>query len=200
MKKGRLEIELETLSHVLIGSGATSERPSIDITLLRRKIEGGVKFCIPGSTLKGLIRKNASRLAHFLQMSSCYNIKDLEPCDICRIFGSQDSESKIFFTDAYSEENIIPLTLTGVTINRKTGAAASGQLYSYEALPPHIHFQFRIDLIDLTPEEIQLVLLALNDMQYQKIGRSAGRIKCRILDMNNMELTAVSKKIMEQCS
>ena len=199
MKEGSLEIEIETLSHILIGSGALSERPSVDITLLRRKTKEGVKFCIPGSTLKGLVRRNASRLAHFLQMESCYKIKDPQPCDICQIFGRSNSESKIFFTDAYTKDNLIPLVLTGITINRKEGSAAEGHLYSYEAIPPHSCFQFRIDFINLIPQEIQLILLALHDLKYQRFGRGAGRIKCRIL-RSNIELTPLSKRIMEQCS
>ncbi|MFX1296214.1 MAG: RAMP superfamily CRISPR-associated protein [Promethearchaeota archaeon] len=198
MKQGYLEVEIETLSHVLIGSGATFVRPSLNIVLLRRKAGDKNKIFIPGSTIKGLLRINASRLAHFLEMESCYSIKDPKPCDVCRIFGMPNLESKILVSDAYPKEDVIPLILMGVTINRKTGTAAKEQLYSYEAIPPHTCFQFRIILKDFTPKETDLVFLALHDLQYQRFGRGAGRIRYRILNMNNIELPSLSERIKEQ--
>lgn len=107
-----LEIELEVLSALCIGSTADVQGVGID-KATARDTDG--KLIIPGSTLKGRIRWECERIARALGWDVCQSpqadnmcpyywhhsgVQGEKFCDICQIFGSSARRSTLWFSDA----------------------------------------------------------------------------------------------------
>lgn len=90
-------------------------------------------------------------------------------CLLCKIFGSPHYASKVIFTDAYpTDKGRSPTTglKTGVAINRRTGAAHPGALFTVEYVEPGAEFRFSIlcrNLPNYALGIISTILLMLRD-------------------------------------
>jgi CRISPR/Cas system CSM-associated protein Csm3 (group 7 of RAMP superfamily) len=108
----KLEIELEVLSAICVGSTADVQGVGID-KATTRDTDG--KLIIPGSTLKGRIRWECERIARALDWDVCQSpqadnmcpyywhhsgAQEEKFCDICHIFGSSARRSTLWFGDA----------------------------------------------------------------------------------------------------
>ncbi len=114
---------------------------------------------IPGSSLKGVLRSWAERIARGrgLPCLEPWEIKDGEEIPftpIEAIFGSQRIASHVTVFDSLPlDKSIRTEVRTGVSIDRVFGTAFPGLLYTVEYVPPHYKWSFRmriynIDIVD----------------------------------------------------
>lgn len=177
--------EIEAVTALHIGSGKKDiEIGDIDMPVL--KDTAGQPY-IPGSSLKGKVRSEAERIARKEGMfvctppdSMCGKIKNPEEfCICCRIFGTSGKifvASKVKFRDAYPTKSIeTMLTRTGIAIDREQGSAASGALYTVEAVPAGSAFSFEIVGDNLTEDELGMLLAAMKSVEDSAIGGSTSR-------------------------
>lgn len=108
----KLEIELEVLSAIGVGSTADVQGVGIDKATAR---DADGKLIIPGSTLKGRLRWECERIARALEWDVCQSpqadnmcpyywhhrgVQKEKFCDVCQIFGSSARRSTLWFGDA----------------------------------------------------------------------------------------------------
>jgi CRISPR-associated RAMP protein (TIGR02581 family) len=156
-----------------IGSGKKPfgiiDNPIVRMKRIRNGISKEEPY-IPGSSLKGVLRTEAERFVRTIYGDTPDNVcdifkaanekdsekqrereeekenKDYKPCLICSIFGGQTIASRIkvgnAFLTNYDDKSVS--TITKVSINRLTGAAASGKLYDVEYLSPAQEFSWSL--------------------------------------------------------
>lgn len=108
----KLEIELEVLSAICVGSTADVQGIGVDKATAR---DGEGKLIIPGSTLKGRIRWECERIARRLGFEICnaprtdemcpycwhhQGVKDDRYCFVCQTFGGSGHPANLYFGDA----------------------------------------------------------------------------------------------------
>lgn len=122
-------IELEVREPVRIGSGVKDKTLSI--------FRVGADAAIPGSSWKGVFRHRVAAILDTL------GVPDRE--EICqRIFGSTEhGRGRLFFGETYVTDPTV-VERTHVAIDRITGGAREGALFSTEALAPGTRLSLRI--------------------------------------------------------
>lgn len=108
----KLEIELEVLSAICVGSTADVQGVGVDKATSR---DADGKLIIPGSTLKGRLRWECERIARALDWQVCEapqpdnmcpyywhhrGIQEDRFCSLCAIFGAPSKPSPLSFSDA----------------------------------------------------------------------------------------------------
>jgi len=108
----KLEIELETLSALCVGSTADVQGIGVDKATAR---DADGKLIVPGSTLKGRIRWECERIARALDWEICNapqpdnmcpyfwhhrGVSDDRYCLVCETFGSSRRPAALWFGDA----------------------------------------------------------------------------------------------------
>ena len=150
-----------------------------------------------GEEIESLMRTNqsAEAMKKFFQHA----------CILCKIFGAPGYIGKVFFEDAYPIDDNGDImsfrlgTRTGIAIDRRTGAAARGALYTVEYVEPGARFKFRILCKNLPNYALGLLASAMRMVHEGevKLGgfktRGFGRVaiedlKLRIRDFEKPEL------------
>lgn len=131
----KLEIELEVLSALCIGSTADVQGVGIDKATTR---DADGKLIIPGSTLKGRLRWECERIARALDWDVCQSpqadnmcpyywhhrdAQEEEFCDVCQVFGSSARRSALWFGDAKLKDDErlkgTPVLQSGKSVNER---------------------------------------------------------------------------------
>ncbi|MCS6861051.1 MAG: RAMP superfamily CRISPR-associated protein [Abditibacteriales bacterium] len=114
----KLEIELEVLSAVCVGSTADAQGIGVDKATAR---DADGKLIIPGSTLKGRIRWECERIARALGWEVCdapqtdnmcpyfwhhRGVSDDKYCIICETFGGSARHAALWFGDAALADDV----------------------------------------------------------------------------------------------
>jgi len=213
----RIDINIRFKSLVTIGSGIPSSLFGADITLLRIPYGDEEKYFIPGSTIKGILRTSASRIAHLLGLSSCRKVEpsniamahkklkknyislnDKRLCHVCYLFGYPGSTiSNLFVSNAYPLKDPMPSTITRVSIDDKRLISVERKLFTYEVYPVNTVFNSSIEI--LLDEEWAhiLVLAALLNLNYERIGRG-GLLDIEIIDTRNLYKSPIIEKILNK--
>ncbi|MEM3032341.1 MAG: CRISPR-associated RAMP protein Csx7 [Nitrososphaerota archaeon] len=157
-----LKMELLNETPLSIGYGK-SPFGAVDNPVVRR----GNRPYIPGSSLKGVLRSEAERLANsfFSQERVCdiMNPKEeldrmdnekeaYKPCIVCRIFGGPTIASHVTIHDAYPADDSYHIEVRRrVAINRITGGQHPGKLFDVEQVDPGTRWlcTMRIENIDV---------------------------------------------------
>lgn len=173
-----------------------------DMQFIRGYKNGERVPVIPGSSLKGVIRSHAERILRtYDEKWACNSTQSQcrpdrkqpakkrydDSCYACRLFGNTGIASRFYCEDAYPV-NPSAVVLTGrphVAINRITGAAASGALFSVEALEEG-DFLVEMGLKNFNHWQLYLIALVLKDMEdgFLPIGgqTSRGYGRVRVVD------------------
>lgn len=144
-------------------------------------LEGGEPF-IPGSTLKGVFRSRAEFILRSIGVEVCTPFQPCEPldttrpCAICRLFGSPSTRGALRFAAAPISDPVVE-TQNHVAIDRVTGGAAPGRLYSSDVITSG-KFKVLIERIPYAHDsEVQLsqilVPWILHDMKDGLVGVGA---------------------------
>lgn len=152
----RIEGELVNESPLRIGVGREPPLGApVDIAVYR--VDG--KPCIPGSSLKGVLRSLAESLAASkgIRVHSPWDFEEMEReaesgtfCPICGIFGSTELASHVRIYDANPKDGLArTFVRTGVSIDREFGAARPGLLFTEELVVPNVTWLFRMDVLNI---------------------------------------------------
>lgn len=175
------------------GRGAAAFEP-VDLVVVKVRDASGREYpYIPGSSLKGAIRSYCIKLMRSAGLRVCDGLpgatclrgkefeeyertgmdysrvlkaiadKEIPICLSCLIFGAPGLASHARFYDAYPESYRLGYR-TMVAIERRTGAARRGALFSVEYVEPGSRFRFRIEFINLPNYAVGVVAEALRDM------------------------------------
>ncbi len=198
MKKIVMRIYLETKTFFTIGMGGVIES-DVNLVFSRTFIDNKDYLMIPGSSLKGVLRRNASSIAEYFGLKSCHTvnphemIKDLDNCDICDLFGAPNRDGRVYVRSSIINADTI--ILTRIRVNMKTGTVFEKALFKQEVLPPMTQFSFILEFHPKSILEEKLVMMSINELNYQKIGR-AGSVEVKKVELLEGEL---SKETIELC-
>ncbi len=166
-----IEYDIRTLSPLSIRSGGSFFGP-IDNPIIRINFDNKMVPYIPGSTLKGIFRSEAEKLAKSLSKDPFIVCDILDPkgengelkrkdfaeksnstyspCLICRIFGGPTYASHVYFYNAYPKEGSYSIgTIRRVSISRITGSQMPGRLFDCEFVTPGSLFHGKIIIENL---------------------------------------------------
>ena len=186
LNQATLELTIEAQGPLLIKSGIEGGAdPSVpDMQFVR----SGGQVYIPGSSLKGVFRSYAEKIARTVgarccnpfdnddNSANCFCGKKLEnqrestiiykqSCHACRLFGSTAMASRIKFNDAYPQQGEIPNTetRTSVAIDRILGSVAQGP-FDFEVVTTAT-FKTSIHLRNFELWQLGLLALVLRDLE-----------------------------------
>ena len=163
-----------------VGSGETELRDGHEVQLLRRS---GGRIVVPGSALKGLLRSRAEFILRSLDARPTPCIEgDCGTCLTCEIFGfagrdrqraSVGRRGRIRVLDADLVDHADPVTRDHVAIDRFTGGAADGLLFTNEIVEQG-HFDLVVENLAcdnaLRDQARALIRLVLDDLTDGLLG------------------------------
>ncbi|HEY8743228.1 MAG TPA: CRISPR-associated RAMP protein Csx7 [Chloroflexota bacterium] len=97
-------------------------------------------------------------------------------CSTCRLFGSPWLAGRLSFADAPpSGDYDVPVEIRdGIGIDRDSGVARETSHFSYEALPSHLNFDFRLDAQNLDEADQALLAIGLSEWQHGNLRLGGG--------------------------
>jgi len=199
---------LRNVEPLRIGAGRTPAKLAAltDLELIRITIDGKPTPYVPGSSLKGLIRTIATRLARSKGLRVCEGLskqncidrfrdefkrlvedpsKAIElrkfiwekTCLLCKVFGAPSYLSHTFFSDAYPIGEPMLGVKPGVAISRRTGTVKRGSLFFIEYVAPGCKFPFEVRVTNLP--NYALALLAACFIEVHEGRERIGGFKTR---------------------
>lgn len=202
-----LELTLEPRGPLLIKSGLEGGAdPSVpDMQFVR----SGGQVYLPGSSLKGVFRSYAEKIARTVGARCCnpFDDDDKSPtcfcgkraekqeaghdiyrraCRICQLFGSTAMASRIKFNDAYlpGGQAAVTETRTGVAIDRVLGSVAHGP-FDFEVVTRGT-FTTSVHLRNFALWQVGVLALVLRDLEAGLIpigfgkSRGLGEVKAQV--------------------
>ncbi len=124
-------------------------------------------------------------------------------CLMCKLFGAPSFGAHIAFGDAYVQDGYSFGTRTGIAIDRRTGAAFSGALYTVEYVEPGAVFKFDINTTNLPNYALGLLakVLKMVDRGEVRVGgfktRGFGVLRLRSLKIRVHDLRYPGKTVLE---
>jgi len=176
-----IKLNFEVKKKLNIGTKMKSTKA--DIPFQKVTINGKEVAYIPGSTIKGILRTCAIRIANLLNLKvDSYSVNPTElrmnKSDIiCEIFGAPDKNSKIIVGDAYLDSSTE--ILTHIRIDDKYQVAKEGSLFKVEYIPIGSKFSCEIKCYNLSIDEMRLLLASIAEMNYERFGK-AGLVEVKI--------------------
>lgn len=216
MTRIRLNVYLRADEPLTIGWGYPG-LTGTDISLFRFEPSITAKPVIPGSTVKGVLRTIATRVARILGLKVCDGIapEDIKQCIrsggsdlLLEMFGAPDTNnpSALRISPFTLVETDIQLyTIKHVSLNRRSLKAEEGALYSEEVVLPCTVFKGEIVLEcnkGKCDKMLELLLLSLLELEYFGLGRNSRRVsvKIEVADkdlLDNKEIVSdLSRKIL----
>lgn len=210
LNQAMIELTIEARGPLLIKSGIEGGAdPSVpDMQFVR----SGGRVYIPGSSLKGVFRTYAEKIARTVGARCCNPFDDTfcgkkaneakvsagtaiysdrnYACRICQLFGSTAMASRIKFNDAYPLDGHPPKTetRTGVAIDRILGSVAHGP-FDFEVVTTGT-FKTAIHLRNFELWQLGLLALVLRDLEEGLIpigfgkSRGLGEVTAQVTSFN----------------
>lgn len=180
LNQATFELILEARGPLLIKSGVEGGAdPSLPDM---RFVRSGGQVYLPGSSLKGVFRSYAEKIARTVGARCCNPFDDTfcgkrlekqsagdviyqQSCRICRLFGSTAAASRIKFNDAYplNEHTLQTETRTGVAIDRVMGSVAHGP-FDFEVVSKG-KFTSSLTIRNFELWQLGLLALVLRDLE-----------------------------------
>ncbi len=202
----RFRLRLRAMSFLTIGSGIP-DIMGADVVHVRKTVVNGEVtrnvIYIPGSSVKGVLRTNASRIANAYGFKSCIEIDPRRlcallnesgaGCDVCELFGRPGADprysSKLFVSDFTSEEaENNRMLVTRVSLDDRTLTSRRGALYSVEHVLPGTEFTGTLKVEDdgSVGRLLPLLLLAIAELRLKGLGRG-GLVDAKVEDNNSLD-------------
>ena len=182
------KLRLRAVTLFTVGGGVP-DIMGADVALIKKARASGSEFeyvyYIPGSTVKGVLRTVASRIAPAYGFSACGEVRPERiesshvggPCDVCKLFGRPGKDpsvaSSLFVSDFDLINDVRPVTVVRVALDDKTLTAMEGALYSVEHLPLGAEFEGELRLSEHSKHLLPLLLLAIAGLRTDRIGRGS---------------------------
>jgi len=206
--------------HVGAGKASEAFEPTDQVVVKVRKADGSEIPVIPGSSWKGAIRTYVTKLMRSVGLNVCNGLAgnsclrgeefkeferrrtgyedviravtngEIKICLACLIFGSPGFASHARFFDSSTIEGYRLGYRAMIAIDRRTGAARRGALFTTEYIEPGAKFSFRIELLNMPNYAVGIIAEALLDMNMGllKIGglktRGFGWVRIEDMEIN----------------
>jgi len=174
--KVKIKVKTETKGFLNVGMGPTIDL-SIDNPFNRIVKDDEETIFIPGSTVKGVLRKNALSIIH--------TIPNAAPSKINELFGVSGSHhGKLWVRSVkINPSNIELLVLSRIRIDIETNRAVKKALFTEEVIPPMSNLDFTLELYSKDPIDLEIVLAAIKELNYQRFGKGGSiEVKCVSLE------------------
>ncbi len=181
----RVELHIEALEPLLVKSGSTVISGP-DMAFVRTSRGGEVEPFIPGSSLKGVLRSHAERIARTLSPGSVCDVfdkaripgcstrrvNDIQKaasdydllCPACQLFGSLAWKGRFHIGDAYLTTPANPEIRDGIGIDRVSGGVASGAKFDMEVLPAGVTFTTVLEIENYQMWQLGWMAYVLRDL------------------------------------
>ena len=202
------ELELETKEPLLVKSGSAVVNGP-DMTFVRTRRGGRTEPFIPGSSLKGVLRSHAERVARTLSEDSVCGVFDsanvegcswrfdsskgpadyAHSCPACRLFGSLHWKGRFRTGDAYltdEHRDVQPELRDGIGIDRVSGGVARGAKFDLEVMPAGVRFATRFDVVNFEAWQLGWIAYVLRDLVESNLrigmgtSRGLGRVQAHL--------------------
>ncbi len=220
----RLKLRSKTLITVSTGISYTS---GADIPFFRSP---NGKYIIPGSTVKGVLRRCANRVAPLLGLTSCGEIEPSKiwkrhaemaksgiqlleldgrrVCHVCHLMGAPGIiRSRLHVPQFTCKLEEPPIIYTRIRIDDRSLTVSEGGLFTLEAFPPDTEFEPSHDVVIYAKDEEEaiwsqnLFLAAVADLRYEVIGRGAMvDVKIEKCDKKFASKHEISRTLIEMLS
>lgn len=191
-----------------VEAGVNPTLPDMNFVRSIHPESGRETIYLPGSSLKGVFRSHAERIAHTLNVPCCNPLDNRDSCGkrissgtsaadtyknmctICRIFGHMVMGARLSFADAYPAEtnNVLPIRQM-VAIDRRSGSSAN--TFNMEVSVAD-HFEARFTLQNYERWQVGLLAMVLRDLGEGRLrvgfGKSRGMGTVR-LELRGLRLT-----------
>lgn len=193
-------MRLEAQEPLLVKSGAAVVSGP-DMAFVRTSRNGRFEPFLPGSSLKGVIRSHAERIARTLRSRSVCDVFDRhvrvqgcgtrladtrtpadyrDACPACRLFGSLRWKGRFNVGDGYlaaGYELVQPEQRDGIGIDRVSGGVAGGAKFDMEVIPAGTQFVTRLDVVNFELWQLGWVAYVLRDLAegYLQVGMGTSR-------------------------
>ncbi len=195
-----MDVVLKPRYLLIVSSGKPEELMSMDEVFSRKIMAfydgNGLKYesrrYVPGSTLKGILRSSATRVASLLGLSSCGEIEPnrinekheelnnfivvegKKVCHVCDMFGFPGGPKSPLRVSDGEFSKIYVDEFTRSSINRKSNVVNRGALYSYEEVILNSVIRFKIELVKDDDWMQRLLLASLVEIVYSGMGKGCG--------------------------
>jgi len=199
----KLELALRPIGLLTIGYAAPGYL--VDVPFYRI----GGTLVIPGSTVKGVLRSSAHRIAPWLGMVSCGEVEPremaakhaaLKPmkgevCEVCELFGApgRRSPSRLRVSMFKPVGAVRTVKVPQVSLEDSTLRAARGKLYVREAIAPFTEFKGVITVEPCEAKHARLTLAAIVNARFEPMGRGG------LVDFKLLNYEASNSEIDDQC-
>ncbi len=180
------DVRIETKEPLLVKSGdAVVSGP--DMVFVRTRRGGKAQPFLPGSSLKGVLRSHAERVARTLKSESVCGVferADVKGCSwafestqdpsdyagscpACRLFGSLHWKGRFHIGDAYLTEehaDVEPELRDGIGIDRISGGVAGGAKFDLEVMPAGVVFETRFDITNFESWQLGWIAYVVRDL------------------------------------
>jgi CRISPR-associated protein Csm3 len=125
-------------------------------------------------------------------------------CLMCKVFGAPSYGAHVYFGDAYVIEEYTLNTRTGIAIDRRTGAAFQGALYTVEYVEPGTTFRLDIKTTNLPNYVLGMFakILKMIDRGEVRVGgfktRGFGELRLKTLNIRIKDLHRRGSRVLEK--
>jgi CRISPR/Cas system CSM-associated protein Csm3 (group 7 of RAMP superfamily) len=153
-----IEATFTLASPLLIRSGQHDQSKAPDVVHLKSNRNNRIQPIISGTSLAGILRHRAVKIINTLNLNvSIVNVEE--------IFGTEQKASRLTVQESVIE-NTVDLVQNRIAIDRFTGGALDGALFSEQPVCPSPETQIilKLQLKKATDPEIGLLLLLMKDL------------------------------------
>ncbi|MBN2229987.1 MAG: hypothetical protein JW779_10415 [Candidatus Thorarchaeota archaeon] len=196
----RIDVVLQSLDTMHIGSGSVGLGGGPILAIQRSQ----GKPMIPGSTLRGKLRWNLTRLTPILRRVATGSLERYfstfrnDASVVADFFGVEDYRGKLVISDGRLIAPTPTETLPGVRLDTTRRSVESGALFFHEVVSPGSRFAFEmiLDVPDSLSQEDMIVdmfisLFITKTLEKEGLGRSRARIA---IDLGEHESTLEEMK------
>ncbi len=185
----KIRVKAVTKTFLNVGMG-----PSVDLKVdvpFSRIIKRDEEFLyILGSSIKGVLRKNAYTIFHKINGATKLHVR--------KLFGeSGTTPGKLWVRSAklcVNEDNLI--VLSRIRIALKSNRATEKALFTEEVITPLTPLEFEVELYSDDPLDLKLTLYSIRELNYQKFGRG-GALEIQCVEISGKTSSNINNTLIE---
>jgi CRISPR/Cas system CSM-associated protein Csm3 (group 7 of RAMP superfamily) len=150
------------------------------------------------------LRELVERRLRLNEVEAAVKLFHQHACLMCKVFGAPSYGAHVYFGDAYVIGEYTLNTRTGIAIDRRTGAAFQGALYTVEYVEPGTIFRLDIKTTNLPNYVLGMFakILKMIDRGEVRVGgfktRGFGELRLKSLNIKIKDLHKPGSRVLEK--